>query len=68
MKRFTLLPGRNVALVWCGVMPRRGGRVNAGTHMRTCQDCRRVRERFWGDAVGPRYGPHGDRVPRKDAP
>lgn len=34
---------RHVAKVWCGVMPRKG----SGQHMRTCQDCRRVKARYW---------------------
>lgn len=37
----------NVARVWCGVMPRVGSGQNAGTHMRVCQDCRRVKRLYW---------------------
>lgn len=40
----------NVATVWCGAMARRGkpgSGQNAGTHMRGCPDCRRVRAAYW---------------------
>ena len=39
-------PMLNVARVWCGAIPRRGSGENAGTHMRYCQDCRRVKRLF----------------------
>ena len=38
---------RNVARVWCGVMPRRGGPENAGTHMRVCKECHRIKHAYW---------------------
>lgn len=41
----------NVARVWCGKLPRRGSGENAGTHMRYCPDCRRVKRLYW-QAVG----------------
>lgn len=41
------LPMLYRARVWCGVMPRRGGPENAGTHMMFCQDCRRVKRAYW---------------------
>jgi ribosomal protein L36 len=34
---------RNVAYVWCGVMPR----VGSKQHMRYCPDCRAVKRRYW---------------------
>lgn len=42
-RRMAKVPIKNVASVWCGVMPRVGSR----SHIRYCQDCRRVRKRYW---------------------
>ncbi len=48
----------NVASVWCGAIPRRGSGTNSGTHMMFCQDCRRVKRRYY-QAVAQQSGSEG---------